>query len=102
MTWLECYGPILGLVATPRVQDLVVERRAWKWFALHYAAVWMGTIVLLLNRPIAFRFAALGMIIAAGGIITELLRARRLSDVPAAPHLAATAAKPHLLMSLVS
>lgn len=102
MTWLECYGPILGKAKTPRVQDLVVERRARKWFVLHYVAVWSGTIVLLLNLPMAFRFAALGMIIAAGGIIAELLRARRLSDIPAASRLAETAARPRLLMSLVS
>jgi hypothetical protein len=102
LTWLECYGPILGKAETPRVQDLVVETRALKWFLLYYLAVWAGTVVLLLNRPAAFQIVAVGMIIATAGIIAQLLRARRLSDVTAARRLAETVARPRLLMSLVS
>ena len=30
LTWLGTYGPAMGRVPTPRVQDLVAERRAAK------------------------------------------------------------------------
>lgn len=80
LTWLECYGPVLGKRPTPRVQDLVVERRALKWFLLYYAATWGGTTALLLNERAAFRGTAALMVVATLGIIVQLVRARRLAD----------------------
>src|SRR5690606_31274763 len=69
LTWLECYGPVLGKTPTPRVQDLVVEPRADKWFFLYYAAVWAATLALLLEFPPAFQVAAAAMAIATAGIV---------------------------------
>src|SRR5690606_3728494 len=58
LTWLECYGPILGKAQTPRVQDLVVDGRASKWFLLYFIAVWAGTGTLIADYPAAFQVAA--------------------------------------------
>ncbi len=99
LTWLECYGPVLGKTATPRVQDLVVERRAIKWFAFYFLGVWSATIALLLDRPLAFRIAATVMVIATSGIIVQLVRARRLADVQPALRCPTGVRPPRLLLS---
>ena len=95
LTWLETYGPTLGRIATPRVQDLVIERRAAKWFAAYFLSVWSGTVALLLDQPSMFRIAAFAMTVATLGIVRQLIRTRRLADVAgslrpngiSAPHL---------------
>jgi hypothetical protein len=102
MTWLECYGPVLGKAPTPRVQDLVVERRAIKWFWLYFLAVWSATATLLLGQPLAFRAAAVAMVIASGAIIVELVRARRLADVQAALRGLAGLRPPLLFLSQIN
>jgi hypothetical protein len=99
LTWLECYGPVLGKTATPRVQDLVVERRAIKWFALYFLGVWSATATLLLDQPPAFRIAAVLMLVATIGIAVQLVRTRRLADVQAAMRLPAGVRLPRLLLS---
>lgn len=81
VTWLESYGPVLGRVPTPRVQDLVNEARAVPWFVLHFVASWAGTAALLAGRPDLFRLTAAGLVIALLGIVRELLRTRRLIEV---------------------
>jgi hypothetical protein len=101
LTWLECYGPVLGKTATPRVQDLVVERRALKWFLLYFLATWSGAVALLLQHAPAFQVAAAAMLTATAGIILELVRARRLADVAAERRLPEGAYRPRLLLSLV-
>ena len=101
LTWLECYGPVLGKTATPRVQDLVVERRAIKWFVLYFLAVWSATAGLLADEPLAFRMSAAVMVVATGGIIMQLVRARRLDDVKAALRLPVGVRRPRLLLSRV-
>jgi hypothetical protein len=99
LTWLECYGPVLGKGPTPRVQDLVVEDRAGKWFLLYFIAVWAGAAALLAGLPLAFRFAAFVLLVATVGIVAQLVRTRRLADVKDAARLPQGARPPRLLLS---
>jgi hypothetical protein len=99
LTWLECYGPVLGKRPTPRVQDLVAEARAAKWFWLYFGAVWIATGSLLVDEPSVFRIAAGATAAATAGIVVELIRARRLADVDAAVRLPDGAHRPRLLLS---
>jgi hypothetical protein len=100
LTWLECYGPVLGKAPTPRVQDLVVERRAAKWFLLYFAAVWAGTAALLAGHPSLFKAAAAVMFVGTLGVASQLVRTRRLADVKAPSALPQGAQRPRLLYSL--
>ena len=99
LTWLECYGPVLGKAPTPRVQDLVTEARAVKWFLLYFFAVWAGTAALIAGFPFGFRLAAAILLVATVGILTQLVRTRRLADVKAASRLPQGARRPRLLLS---
>jgi hypothetical protein len=100
LTWLECYGPVLGKTQTPRVQDLVVEPRAIKWFRLYFLAVWTGTVALVVGNPAMFQTCAAIMLVATGGLIVQLVRTRRLVDVKTALRLPQGARRPRLLFSL--
>lgn len=97
LTWLECYGPVLGKTATPRVQDLAVERRAIGWFLLYFLAVWAATAALLLEMPALFQICAGLMLIASLGIIVQLVRIRRLVDVNVTMRLPPGVQLPQLL-----
>jgi len=99
LTWLETYGPVMGRTPTPRVQDLVAEQRATKWFVIYYASVWAGTIALLMGPGSAFRIAAIAMSIGVLGIIREVVRTRRLLNVASASRLPGGAVAPHLLFA---
>jgi hypothetical protein len=101
LTWLECYGPVLGRAATPRVQDLVVENRAMKWFVLYYLAVWGATATLLLDWPAVFRVTSIIMLVATSGIIVQLVRIRTLVDVQASLRCPAGVRPPRLLLSRI-
>jgi hypothetical protein len=90
---------VLGKIQTPRVQDLVVEVRAIKWFVLYFAAVGVGAVALLADAPTAFRLAAVVMLAATAGIAAQLLRTRRLADVKAEARLPQGVRLPHLLLS---
>jgi len=100
LTWLECYGPVLGKAPTPRVQDLVVEARAGKWFVLYFIAVWAGAATLVAGYPLIFRLSAAMMLVATVGILAQLVRTRRLADVKAALRLPQGAQQPRLLYAL--
>ncbi len=99
LTWLECYGPVLGRRPTPRVQDLVAEARAAGWFWLYFGAVWAATASLLAGGALVFRISAGAMAVATVAIIVELIRARRLADVKASIRLPEGACRPRLLLS---
>jgi hypothetical protein len=99
LTWLECYGPVLGKGPTPRVQDLVVESRAGKWFLLYFIAVWAGAAMLLAGFPLAFRLAAAVLLVATVGIVAQLVRARRLVDVKEAVRFPQGVQRPRFLLS---
>ncbi len=97
LTWLECYGPVLGKTKTPRVQDLVVESSATKWFLLHTAGVWCAVAGLALDVPLVFRLSAAAMLVATCGVIGQLLRTRRLANVQPTLRLPKGVSPPHLL-----
>ncbi len=99
LTWLECYGPVLGKAQTPRVQDLVIESHALKWFVLYFSAVWAGTLALLLKYPGLFRVTAAAMMVATLGVVAHLVRTRRLANVNGSLHLPEGARRPRLLLS---
>ncbi|MDE2377206.1 hypothetical protein [Bradyrhizobium sp.] len=99
LTWLETYGPVMGKAPTPRVHDLVAERRATKWFVMFFAASWAATALLMLGQPLGFRIAIAVIVVATFGILQELIRARRLTDVAAPLRLPAGALAPRLLIT---
>ncbi len=98
LTWLECYGPVLGKRPTPRVQDLVAETRATKWFWLYFGATWFGTGALLFDVGSGFRVAAAAMTVATIGIVVELIRSRRLVEVRSPDRLPDSVRRPRLFL----
>ena len=101
LTWLEVYGPVLGKAATPRVQDLVAERPATRWFMLFFAGVWAATAALLAGNVPTFRIAAFVMAAATGGIVVQMIKIRRLSHVPQARRLPGNAVQPMLFFAAI-
>ena len=101
LTWLECYGPILGKQPTPRVQDLVIEKRAQKWFYLYFVAVWLGTAALLWGLPLVFQATGFAMLVATLGIVVQLVRIRKLADVKEEARFPGNAHRPALLHAAV-
>lgn len=102
LTWLECYGPVMGRKPTPRVQDLVVERRGGPWFILYFAGVFLATGALLAEQPAVFRLAACAVCLATIVIAVELLLARRLTNVSASMRLPEGARPPRLFVAAAS
>ena len=98
LTWLECYGPVMGRKPTPRVQDLVVERRDTAWFALYFASVLAGTAALLAGMPPMFRLASALTLAATLAIAVEMVLVRRLVNVKTALRLPEGAARPRLFL----
>lgn len=84
LTWLECFAPVLGKRQTPRVQDLVDERRAAPWFGTYFVSVGLATLSLLVDLPTAFRLFVGMQFCATLAIGRHLYRARELLNVPEA------------------
>jgi hypothetical protein len=101
VTWLESYGPVLGKATTPRVQDLVVESRAIKWFFVYFAAVWTASACLFMGFPTVFRVAVAAMLTATAGIVVQLARTRLLVDVKPALRLHGQVPTPRLLRTSI-
>jgi len=83
ITWLECYGPVLGRKPVPKVQELVCENRASAWFYLYAAALVVAVAALLLESSSAFRSAVVAQMVAVTGLAVELVRTRQLFYVSA-------------------
>lgn len=96
LTWLECYGPVMGRKPTPRVQDLVVEKRGGIWFALYFASVLAGTAALLAGMPALFRLFSGATLAATLAIGVELVLVRRLVNVATAMRLPEGTTRPRL------
>lgn len=101
LTWLECYGPVMGRQPTPRVQDMVVEKRDMPWFAVYFLGVLACTTALLANHPTLFRVLALMPLMATIAIVVELIGVRRLSNIAADRRLPAGAIRPRLFIPRV-
>ena len=98
LTWLECYGPVLGRVPTPRVQDLVREPRARAWFMLFHAGVLIATLALALDRDLVFRAAAGLQLGASVALVAEFLRTRRLMEIAPDKRLPGGAIRPNFFL----
>jgi len=98
LTWLECYGSLLGKRPTPRVQDLVNEQRAMPWFWLYFASVGAASVAAFLMAPLTFRVAAFGMLVATIKICAELVSTRTLKLVPPTMLPQGDNARPGLLL----
>jgi hypothetical protein len=98
LTWLECYGPVLGKRPTPRVQDLADEKRAMPWFYLYFGSTGAAFLAALLGATIAFRLASLGMLLATCEIGVQLVRIRKLHHVAAAMLPQPGEARPRLFL----
>jgi len=97
LTWLECYGPVMGRAPTPRVQDMGSEGRARQWFALYYSGVAVATLALIAGYPTVFRLAVALSLAAILALTVQFFRARRLLDVPHGLRLPKGATLPHLI-----
>ncbi|APO78810.1 hypothetical protein AM571_PC01075 (plasmid) [Rhizobium etli 8C-3] len=83
LTWLEAFGPLLGRRPTPRLQDLIKDRRAKSWLAGYYLAVVSAAASIAANNDAGFQISAFAHLICSGGLIFELFQVRILAHVDA-------------------
>lgn len=91
LTWLQKVSPKLGKGRLPRVQDLVVERRARPWFVLFFLGVALGTLAGLIGLPLLWRAAVALHLLASLVLASELWRTRHLDIDALTASLAAPA-----------
>ncbi|KRE15843.1 hypothetical protein ASE63_16615 [Bosea sp. Root381] len=100
MTWLETYAPRLGRGPAPRVGDLVAMPRTGWWFLSYYAGVAGGGAALAAGGATGFRWAMLFCLAGTAGIVAELARVRRLSEIKAADRPVAQE-RPRMLLARI-
>ncbi|WP_244564735.1 hypothetical protein [Rhizobium sullae] len=83
LTWLEAFGPLLGRRPTPRLQDLIKERRASFWLAGFYLAVISAAASVAANTDAGFQISAFAQLVCSAGLIFELFQVRILAHVDA-------------------
>lgn len=76
LTWIERYGPSLGQGAVPRVQDLVVERRARPAYALYFIGAALLVAGFGTSSEALVRGAGAVMFLSTAAIAVELVRVR--------------------------
>lgn len=101
LTWLETYGPVMGRSAVPRVQDLVNEGKAIRWFAIFFASVGVGTCAILAGSDLLMQLAAGCQFVSVLALAIEFLRARTLAYVPDPLQLPSGALRPHLIFATI-
>ncbi|MCA0418334.1 MAG: hypothetical protein LCH80_06385 [Proteobacteria bacterium] len=84
VTWLETYAPRLGRGPAPRVGDLVAMPRTGWWFLLYYGGVVLGAAALAIEMAGGLRLAMTLCLVGTAGLVAELVRIRRLSEIKAA------------------
>lgn len=100
LTWMECYGPVLGKTAVPRVQDLVNEKRAVWWFGLYIITVGVSALALFVQELPVFMAAGVLQILATVGLMVEFICARRLSCAPPELRLPPGVPRPRLFLPI--
>ena len=85
LTWIEAFGPLLGRRPTPRLPELIKERRTMAWLCIFYLAVIASAAAIAAGSDAGFRFAVTAQTFATAALAIELVLARRLANVdPAA------------------
>ncbi len=82
LTWLERYGKTLGKTRVPRVQDLVVERRARPMFWLYFGGAAVGTLGMVVVSEWLLRLGALLTLVGTLGIAREIWLVRHPKTEP--------------------
>jgi hypothetical protein len=100
LTWLEAYGPVLGKMAVPRVQDLVDESFARILFWIYYGAVVAAALALAADMQDVFRVVVGLQLLSSLALMREFIRTRRLSIVPATLRAPDSVVRPNLFLPL--
>lgn len=74
MTWLDVFGSRLGKGPVPRVQDLVNEPRARRWFIAYFVTAAIASFALAVGHASHFRIVVALQLLATVLIVIELWR----------------------------